>query len=182
MGCALHTHAGTKAVWITEEGCLPQPCSHLHEAISDVSTQSPIEWEIKTCVHCWYGERKKWIWHSLDIQLFVYFSLLQSNLPFPKSSLGFSLQMCVCVRAHLLSLWDSPSFIYASSLLSAIFMTNLSFQLTYIKHDSSLKPSARSCVSEHEAPTWLPPYPPLFNTFTMRSCVASPTPWYAMQV
>lgn len=57
-------------------------------------------------------------------------------------------------------------------------MTNLSFQLRYVKHDSSLKPSAAvlrpagSCVFEREDPTWLPPSPLLLNAFTMQSCGA----------
>lgn len=133
------------------------PCSHLYEAISDGSTQSPVEWEIKTCVHCWYGERKNeygipWTFSCLCTSPYA-----RAICPSRSQVWGFLYRcVCVCVRAHLFSLWDSPSFIYASSLLQAIFMINLSFQLRYIKHDSSLKPSARSCVwawGSHLAPS-----------------------------
>lgn len=45
--------------------------------------------------------KKRWIWSSLDIQLFVYF-LRQNNLPFPNWRMGFSLLGCVYICVSFL--------------------------------------------------------------------------------
>lgn len=142
-----------------------------------------IRWEHP--VPSWVGDKnmralliwrkKKWIWHSLDIQLFVYFSLRQSNLPFPKSSLGFSLQICVCVCARTSFLFGIP---HLSSMLLPCFRPYSWLTCPSSSDTLNMTPPWNhqlGPVFEHEAPTWLPPYPPLLNTFTMKSCGASPT-------